>query len=836
MPADAPKRRALWTAAFLGVGIALAHHAPPITPLAWFIASALALLPAAASRRRASIGLLAVSTILVAGGWYALRVQTIPADHLARRLNDQPALLTVEGIIVTAPRVITERAGRLGRFFAASPRTLFELRAGQIVHDDASTTRVRGRLWVAVDGDASAFTVGDRVRALGMARAVPPPANPGERDRRLWATSKGIAGQLEIDAPGAITALPAPEDAIERAEISARRAVERLRLNAHRWLDQEHSTSAEARNARALLRALLLGVFDQDSEEIDRAFTRLGLAHILSISGLNLAILAAAMFLVFRIMGDRPRIEALIAAVAIVGYLLVIPVRAPVARSAVMVLALLAGETAGRRYDRLTILAWSMVIILIIQPLELFSPGFQLSFGVVAALMTLTTPLREQLFGPRPQRDTHGPTRAVIEFFKDAAASSIVAWAVASPLIIYHVGVFSPLGAIATVLLMPLVSFIMGAGYIALLATIIVPVIGPWIAPPLLAAAELLTRIVLLIDAAPGAVVHLPSVTIAWTLLATAAVVWWIRPGGPTGIEGYSRPARVARWTASIIAAAWLAITLTAPSLAPRQVARLDTLDVSDGACHLLRVRNHSWSESAVLFDCGSLRLTIGKQTIPAAVRALGAARVPTVILSHPNVDHYAGLLDMIQPLGVRRVIVGESFQQAADASPAGPVAFMLSELRRMGVQVRTAVEGDTLLFPGARIDILSPPRGATWKRDNDSSLVCRVALARSGASILMTGDIQRDAIIALRERHPDLRPTILELPHHGSYNDAAEDLVISAAAPFIIQSTGPSRLNNARWNNARARATWLTTAADAAVSITIDHQGRITTSTFRQP
>lgn len=838
MLAEAPKRRALWVAAFLGSGISLAHLGLNLPPFVWLGAALLFLAAGIAVHHRLARILFAAATIAVGGGWYALRVETVSIDHVVRRLTDQSALIRVEGMIVSTPRVISDRSGRLGRFFAASPRTHFEMRADRMINDAGSTTSVSGRLWVAIDGDSTNWRVGDRVRAVGMARAIAPPTNPGENDGRLWASARGVGGRLDIDAPGGITPATTISTSIDNFETTARRLIEKMRTDARAWIDSDRSADND-RQPRALLRALLLGLHDRDMGELDDAFTRLGLTHILSISGLNLAILAATVLYLLRFIGDRPRIEALIAAVAISGYLLVIPVRAPVARSAIMVFALLAAETSGRRYDRLTILGWTMVIVLLIQPLELFSPGFQLSFGVVAALLTLTRPLRDRLFGEKPQRDTHGPIRAVFESVKDAAACSLVAWAIASPLVAYHVGVFSPLGALATLLLMPLVAFIMGIGYVSLLIALVLPGVGHWAAPPLVLAAEWMTHLVFMIDAAPGTVLHLPRVSLAWTALATLVAIWWLRPGGPTGIEGYSRAALIGRWACTIGACAWLAATLLAPSLSTHERARLDTLDVSDGACHLLRVKSGLWSEEAILYDCGSLRLTIGERTIPSAVRALGAWRVPTVIISHPNIDHYSGLLDIIQPLGVRRVIIGECFEKAAILNPDGPAAFVLAELLRMMVDVRIAVEGDTVETTRGIIEVLSPPRASIWKLDNDASLVCRVTLPESPTSILFCGDIQRDAIIELRERHPDLRATILEAPHHGSYNEASREFITVIDPRFVIQSTGPRRLNDPRWTRVRASRApggWYTTAAHGAISLSIDAEGSVTPQAWKQP
>lgn len=854
MPVLAPQRRALWAAAFFAAGILAAEVIPPLAPPIWFLASLASLAVAIPTRGRVCGAFLCIATMFFGAGWHAFRDQTIPGAHVARRLGDAPSLVIVEGTIVSQPRVSSDRQGRLGRFFPPSPRTFFTLRAEVLdagSGGDESRTPTSGRLWVSVGGDVSHLVVGDRARITGMARAIPPPTNPGEHDRRGWARARSVGGTLDADAAGAIMPLPEESTLRRRTETGVLRLVERLRRSARAWIESPPDADEHQRQARALLRALLLGTHDRDLAEVDEAFMRLGLTHLLSISGLNLAILAGAFFVLLRFIGDRPRIEALIAAMAVLGYLLVIPVRAPVSRSAIMVLSLLAAETAGRRYDRLTILGWSMLLVLAIQPLELFSPGFQLSFGVVGALMTLATPVRRSLFGDKPPRDTHGPVRSLVEMTKDAAASSLVAWAVASPVIAYHVGVFSPLGVLATLLLMPIVSILMGAGYVALLVSLLIPAAGELAAPPLTILADWMARLAFILDSAPGSVIDVPQVSLAWTVLATVAVIWWLRPGGPTGIEGYSRAARLARAGCTAVAAAWLAFTLAAPSLPSGERVRLDTLDVGDGACHLIRVRAGPWAEEAALFDCGSLRLAVGERTIPQAIRALGARRVRTVILSHPNIDHYAAVLDLVQPLGVRRVCVGEAFKRAADRDTDGPVAHVLAELGRRGVEIRVVSAGDTIDIADARLDVLSPPKGAAWRFDNDASLVCALTPPplgrRSGANrgggtpdtpartILLTGDIQRDAILALRERHPGLRADILEAPHHGSYNPTAEEFIAALDPVVVVQSTGPRRAGDARWADQRNGRTWCATAEAGAVSTIITSGNDIRTESSKR-
>lgn len=241
------------------------------------------------------------------------------------------------------------------------------------------------------------------------------------------------------------------------------------------------------------------------------------------------------------------------------------------------------------------------------------------------------------------------------------------------------------------------------------------------------------------------------------------------------------------------------------------------------------------------MFDCGSLRLSIGQRTIPAAARALGAWRVPTVVLSHPNIDHYSGLLDVAGPLGVRLVCVGEAFERAARADPEGPVAFVLRELQRLGIEVRVLAAGDVVPGFEGVIDVLSPPRGKIFRADNDASLILRLQTGASldddqpAATILLCGDAQREALAGVMHAHPSLRADVLEAPHHGSWNEVADDFVRTVAPGVVVQSTGPQRLGERRWDEHKHAAAWHMTAQDGAASVIFSPDGRIETRRWRR-
>ena len=120
---------------------------------------------------------------------------------------------------------------------------------------------------------------------------------------------------------------------------------------------------------------------------------------------------------------------------------------------------------------------------------------------------------------------------------------------------------------------------------------------------------------------------------------------------------------------------------------------RMDMIDVGNGSCHLIRS-----GTSAVLFDCGSLGApAVGSQTVVPALRALGVRTIDAVVISHPNLDHYGALPEVVRAFSVPRVLVtpqfikwarhGAAFEalRAARASGASVEKFSKDDQRQFG-------------------------------------------------------------------------------------------------------------------------------------------------------
>ena len=827
----------MWTAVACAIaGIVLigilADQAVVMRSWWWLAASALLATTALTIRTGPAIArrtLLALSVLSLFAGITTLRTLETRDDYLPRIMaqhtgaNAQRAgtVVALEGIVTSPPRIADAPQGPLAPFIMQSPSYHTWLSVSRMQISD-TWMPASGRVLIITRGsDAPTAQPGETVQTLGIYSPPRDRVNPGEPPRLRKATQDNYAGILESSSPTLVQRIE-----VARGWSKLTQLRELLRLRAREAFDAAtRSTSPER---RALARTLLLGNSDDPAvSDISQTFTKLGLSHVLSISGFHLTVMAMVALYVLRLTGDRGWIEPALVALAVLLYTSLVPLEAPIVRSALMVLALLATEATGRRYDRVCVLALITLALLAWRPLDATNLGFQLSVGLTAMLLWSSDAMQWRLFGKPIQGliETR-PTllSRIIEGTKAATAIGVMCWLVSLPLLMHTTGLISPLGVLATLIVSPIIVVALWAGYISLALA----AVSPWLAAPaawtLTSATAASAWAARVIESVPMSSLRVADPGLLWTFAATTALIACAR-------LGYAWRKRTLLLTLTAIAATYF-IACSLPTRTHRNIAlRINTLSVGDGTCMLLSSEN-----DAILWDCKTAPRAGVLPGIVAAARAQGVSRVPRVIITHPDIDHFAGLFDIIEPLGVQQVLVPARFIDQASQEPAGAADITLRELARRGVLVRTLAVGDQLTIGTARGTILSPSPTATFTNDNDHSITMLVETPTSQptpARILLNGDIGPAAIEALTTSTSLPPLDAAELPHHGSYNPQSEAMITQLSPRIVLQSTGPKRLDDPRWDVARANRTWLVTARDGAISLEIRRDGTLHTRTF---
>src|SRR2546422_1039929 len=339
-----------------GVGIAVASLAgPEVLWAAWLAAVAIGVGLLALGRSRGAAAALLVGVAAV--GALRGREAPLPPDHVARL--DLPMVVRIEGRLAVEPT----------RSAPARPRLLLDA-------EQADGAPASGRIQGTVYGVPPPLTEGQRIAASLKVHPATGFRNPGTFDYAAHLAREDVRVVATARAES-ITPLDDPSPPwsvrVKRASITAM----------ERTLPP---TSA------ALLAGLLLGDRAELPRDIDDAFRRAGVYHVLAVSGFNVALLAAAVWALCRLARLPRRASAATAIVVVIGFALVVGPSPSVLRAVVMAVLVLAALLLERDASVTNSLALAALAILAVRPGDLFDPGFQLSFAATLGIVGAPLP------------------------------------------------------------------------------------------------------------------------------------------------------------------------------------------------------------------------------------------------------------------------------------------------------------------------------------------------------------------------------------------------------------------------------------------------------------
>ncbi len=488
-----------------------------------------------------------------------------------------------------------------------------------------------------------------------------------------------------------------------------------------------------------LVRALLIADMRSITPDVRDRFAAAGLIHILSISGLHVAIIGGAMLLVFEAL-RVPRTRARWAAFAVTAlYVGAIGAPPPALRSA----AMLGVSTMSRTLDR-PVSPWAALAIGAVIPL--FDPrvvtdlGWQLSVAGFAALTAAGIWTRRHL-----PRELRGWRRALA---RDLAVS-ILATAVTAPLVTWAFGRLSLVAPLTNLAASPVIALLQPILFIALVTGPLHALSG-FVALAAHPALYALNAVAAAGAAVPfGSLRVAPSLGVAVTLGVAAGALLVVAAGRSAG-----RPLVV---SASAAAAAvwWIA----AP--AGSGLAELHLIDVGQGDAVAIRTPHGRW----LLVDAGRSWTggDAGRATVIPYLRRFGG-ELELFVLTHPHSDHVGGAATVL------RALHPAAYRDAAFAGGSAAYRQSLTAASALGVPWARVHPGDSLVVDGVSVLFLAPDSAWT-ARLRDPNLASTVAVVNYGdVRFLLTGDAEAPEEAWLLEHVArDLRADVLKVAHHGS-------------------------------------------------------------------
>jgi ComEC/Rec2-related protein len=579
------------------------------------------------------------------------------------------------GVVATAPRVRDTGSDALSPFVPVDASQSFVLERATVGPVDAISPHGDGRVLVRVAGLAPLPGRGRTVRVRGWASTRTAPLNPGHRPREPT---------IAVEVPSAALVVPCDEG-------WSSRWLAWLRSRLHHGLGATMpgwATDGE----RALVAAMSVGIRLPGLDRHAAEFRDAGMSHVLAISGFNVAVLVAAAALAARAAGARSATRSVVALAVAVVFLAVTEPETSVIRAGFgAALGALVGIRGGRARG-LGILGATAIVAMLLDVGCLRGPGFQLSYGVVLALLVLApAPVNRWTVRVRarcssalaPLSAAHEASVIAGSSLAGAACAALVAWSASTPIAMAHGGSLAPLAAPLSVLTMPVAAVTTVAGVVAMVTAEAVPPVG-WLAGSVAAfgARSLAMVAAVCAEAVPGLGGGAPIGFGAAVGVIGAVAVAWI---------GGSRAVRTVAWVA-VIASVCALLRDQRPEPKPVASAMIvvDRLALGNGRCTVIR-----HGATTVLVDAGAMSVDAGSRVVVPALHALGVSRVDAIVLTSPSLVAISAVPEVLRSFDVGMIVCPEHVAERLERDRGGPGARLVSIVRSADRSIgRAAVDG----------------------------------------------------------------------------------------------------------------------------------------------
>lgn len=533
----------------------------------------------------------------------------------------------------------------------------------------------------------------------------------------------------------------------------------------------------------ALARALLIA--DQDGIEpaVRDRFADAGLIHILSISGLHVALIAGALTVIASAL-RLPRGPAAFGALTLVMlYVLALGAPPPAVRSAIM----LATGTLVARLQR-PVHPWTALalgaVIPTFRPDVVLDLGWQLSVSGMASLVAAraimhrvrnSAPALAPPSAPRFRKQWQRVKRAAVAWLKSldgwrwTLARELITGTIASivtaPIVAWYFGRISVIAPLSNIAAGPVIAFLQPALFLAL-ALAPIHSIAQVAADACIAPLALLDMIASKAASVPHAALHVaPTMMSAAALgVATAAVV------------RATAARRPARYVITAVAAVCVAVWWPMLTHGNGQV-ELHMIDVGQGDAIAIRTPKGRW----ILIDAGRSWNggDAGRRIVVPYVRRLGG-EIAAFILSHPHDDHVGGAASVVQALHPA------TWWEPAYVGTSPTYRTALMAVQTQHIPWHRAHPGDTLRIDGVLIRALAPDSIWTTTQTDPNLASVVVAVEYKQVRWLFTGDAEIEEEEWLVNRWGDaLHASVLKAGHHGS-KTSSSGVFLDAVQPAV--------------------------------------------------
>lgn len=574
-----------------------------------------------------------------------------------------------------------------------------------------------------------------------------------------------------------------------------------------------------------IVKAMLVADKSTLDKNIKKLYSENGIAHIMAISGVHVAIIGMTLYGFLRKLKIGRLISGTFSIAIIILYGIMTGMSSSTERAVIMLILSIAAEYFGRKTDAPTSMGFAMIIMVLGNPYVILDAGFQLSFAAITGVTVVAPQLRKLLrmfkrfikAADEKKKQKHKKImslRKVIIKLIDALVVGIASFITTTPVIIYYYYQFPPYSILINLIVIPLVSLIVGGSILVVLTGLFFAGAAVVMTYPVRLILFGYKYLCIFASGLPGASVLVGHISIGMLFVYYLSVVL---------IFAILRMIRIGKTERGgpilyLMLATVLFLTVVYEVYSYDKSLKVVYMDVGQGDGVLLRTSGHG----GILIDGGSSsNKRVGEYVMVPVLKYYGVSEVEYAFVSHGDADHVSGLEYLLNEeqsgVHVVNLVLPEYGDQDA-------LQELKSEAAANNVNIIYMKPGDNITYnhqhaETINIECLYPDEEAgqgvldtnnlsmilkttiTWDvREADIENLNKSSDSDASLSLLFVGDagiaaekrlIELYGKNSLGEISDSIACDILKVGHHGSRNSSGSDFLKRVSAMYGIISCG---------------------------------------------
>jgi len=604
---------------------------------------------------------------------------------------------------------------------------------------------------IALQKIYNSINPGNTVEVSGFYQKGKERRNPGEFDYHKYLQSQNITGIVSINSVYDVIV-------VTEESVFFTSTLFQIKKNINERIYELHNTSTAS-----LLRGLLLADRHEMDYDIKTQFINAGVVHVLAVSGFNVGLIV----LIFIFMFGRFSIpvNAALTITGLIAFLLITGIQASVFRATVMAIVLIIAFLSNRNTNLINSLAIAALVILLVKPYELYSPGFQLSFAAVLSIAVIY-PLIDKWIDSLNIKSNS--LKKLLLF----TAVSLSAQVGTLPLTIFYFGKVSIIALFTNLIVIPVIGFNISLA----IATLIISSVLQSAAIYYAAANEFLTDMIFRVITYSGnldfshLIINQYSI---YDVLLFYMFIWILLYFMPR----FNSNAAKAFLGFLIALNIFVFSKIDNEELLPDGLLSVMMIDVGQGDALLVKFPG---GETA-LIDAGNATPNFdnGERVILPLLQYLGIERIDYGFISHIDLDHYGGFVSLIYHDKIETI-----YKPPADTNSGKDNRFE-DFLRKRNIPI-VYYDLQKLNISSTRLYILNEESDSRLQNFSDNNKRGIIKIVYGNNSFLFTGDIEKPAERYYAEKYNKfLDVDLLKVSHHGS-TTSSTDIFLNFAQPEI--------------------------------------------------